>query len=46
MIILWIPVILIGVILGIAVSPFYIAHAVAHYVTTTFQLSVLAKMKK
>ena len=45
MILLWTPLVLIGVVLGIAMTPLYIGHRLARFSASMFQVSVLDKLK-
>ena len=46
MMILWLPLVVIGIVLGIMMSPLYIGHRMARYAANMFQLSLLDKLKK
>ena len=43
--VIWIPLVFVGIFLGIAMTPFYIGHRFARYAASLFQVSVLDKLK-
>ena len=46
MVLVWLPLVVIGIVLGVLMSPLYVGHLFAKYAANMFQLSILDKLKK